>query len=192
MVGAMKTLRSGSLSDPMPGDVIGNRFRLIAEVSRDEISTLFTAQHLLLNVVVDVRILERALAHLAREVFAGACDAGLLRSGHVCRVIDVGLTVIGVPYVVLQHAPGSPLAPVTTIEDSMRLASQAKCALAEAHAAGLVHGGITREHLRVEDRTDGPFLRIVGFELARLRVTAYLGKNAAQVDVDALRRLLPL
>lgn len=186
----MKPLRSGA--HPTSGTVVGNKLRLIAEIARDGTSTLFTAQHLLLGIVVDVRILDRRLAHLAREVFAGACDAGLLRSGHVCRVFDVGLTSIGVPYVVLQHAPGSALPPVTTVEDSARLASQAAVALDEAHAAGIVHGGITRDCLRVEERSDGPFLRMAGFELARLRSTAYLGQNAARIDVDALRRLLPL
>ena len=188
----MRTSPSPVFPYPTTGMVVGNKLRLVAEVSRDARSTLFTAPHLLLGIVVDVRVLDRDLAHLAREVFAGACDAGLLRSSHVCRVIDVGLTAIGVPYVVLQHAPGRPLAPVTTIEDSARLAAQAMTALEEAHAAGIVHGGITREHLRVEDRPAGPFLRVTGFELARLRTTTYLGKNAAQIDIDAVRRLLPL
>lgn len=175
---------------PGPGTVLGRKLRLVREISRDTTSTLYTAEHLLLGVVVDVRVLDRTLTHLTHELFASARDAGLLRSPHVCRVVDVGLAPGGIPYVVMQHAAGHELPRLMSVGTATLLASQARSALDEAHAAGIVHGGITREHLRVEDRASGPFLRVTGFELARLRATTYLGKDAVDVDVVAVSRLL--
>jgi serine/threonine-protein kinase len=189
----MQTVPSRIFDSPAPGTVLGNKLRLVAETTRDMTGVLFTAQHLYLGTLVDVRMLDRRLARdaeMTRAFFSGACDLGRLKNPHVCRVLDLGVHPMGVPYVMMQHAVGSPPSAPLSDDDLDRLADQADTALEEAHASGIVHGAIDRESLIVEQRPEGPLLRILGFELARLRPVSLLGRAAAHVDVEAVARVL--
>ncbi|MCE9566391.1 MAG: protein kinase [Planctomycetes bacterium] len=79
----------------------------------------------------------------------------------------------GVTYLVTPLLKGESLAdrlrrePRLTINESLDLARQTAEGLAEAHAAGLVHRDIKPSNLWVEERTEGPSVRILDFGLAK-------------------------
>ena len=71
-----------------------------------------------------------------------------LRSAHVARIVDIGVTEDGMPYVATESFEGTTLAVeleergVFTVEEATRRVLEACEGVAEAHAAGLIHGDL--------------------------------------------------
>jgi len=115
--------------------------------------------------VGDTEIIERFL----REARAVA----VLRTDHVCRVLDVARTDNGTPYIVMDLLDGSDVAamlrteplPVATAVDFV---VQACVALADAHPRGIVHRDLKPPNLFVTRRADGsPLVKLLDFGVAK-------------------------
>src|SRR5207249_11783632 len=95
------------------------------------------------------------------RVLLEARTAARLTSEHSVRVLDVGVTGDGHPYVVMEKLAGQDLAREIAargtfpIADAVGLVLQACEAIAEAHAAGIVHRDLKPSNMFLVMRPDG-------------------------------------
>lgn len=138
------------------GQVVGDHFRVSSLVGASRAGLVFEATHLALGVPALLKVFasyteaeEQALApRLAKARLATS-----LRGLHVEHVFAVGVTEDGMPFVATERVAGSTLeAEIAThgplgVQAAVRRVLEACEGLAEAHAAGLVHGGVTPKSL---------------------------------------------
>lgn len=118
------------------------------------------------DAAADVRTRRR----LAREAEAGVT----IDSPHVVRGLGSGDdAATGLAWLALELAPGPTLAEYVKARTPLSSADAARLllalgeALAAAHRAGVVHRDLKPENIRVEERADGPFLRVLDFGIAK-------------------------
>ncbi|MBL8625319.1 MAG: serine/threonine protein kinase [Myxococcales bacterium] len=135
------------------------------------------ATHLALGQRVALKFLKPEAARdaeLVERFLREARAAVRLRGEHVGKVVDVGTTADGVPYIVMEYLEGHDLAsalgrhgalPVATAVDYVL---QACMGLVEAHAAGLVHRDLKPANLFLTRRPDGsPLVKVMDFGIAK-------------------------
>lgn len=166
-----------------PGDVIENKYRIEAKLGEGGMGRVLAATHLDLGSQVAIKVLKPdALSHpeVPMRFMREARAAGRLRNEHVARVVDVGRTASGEPYMVMEMLHGYDLA--TRLQQgalepprAVEYIVQACEGLAEAHALGMVHRDIKPANLFVTQRPNGtPLVKLLDFGIA----TAAIG------DVD--------
>lgn len=162
---------------PAPGDVIGGKYRVDAEIGRGGMSVVYRATHVELNQEVAIKVLSPAalavreyVTRLRREARA----ASRLESEHVVRIFDIGELPGGVPYLVMECLSGSDLAVALarrgpfSIEHACACIMQACDALAEAHALGIVHRDLKPANLFLADGPHGrPWIKVLDFGISR-------------------------
>jgi serine/threonine-protein kinase len=185
---------------PAVGDDVADKFRLVTLLSTDATGSVFAARHASLGHVVALRFLGPELVGdpVATRLFVqGARAAAALKNEHVARVVDVGVHLARMPYVVIEHPAGASLATLVRarvalpMNEAFEYLEQACAALREAHAAGIVHGGITPASIVVGPRpSGGRTVKVAGFEVAALRAPPS-GKTVA-ADVAAIATVFDL
>lgn len=154
-----------------PGDVIGGKYRIEGLVAEGHRCQVMAATHLGLREIVAVKVpvpgasFEEARARFARE--ARLC--GRMRGAHLPRVHDVTAEGSAVPYLVLEYLEGQTLAAwlddcgVLPMQRAVGTVLQACEALAELHAAGMVHGAVQPGKLLLTTGADQtPSVKILG------------------------------
>jgi serine/threonine-protein kinase len=161
----------------VPGQIIGERYRVGALIGAGGMGVVHEATHLGLDAPVAIKLIRTDLGHnpeLAQRFLNEGRRAAALKSEHVARVHDVGQLASGALYLVMERLEGSsldahlrergPLPP----GDAVALALQACEGLAEAHAAGIVHRDIKPENLFLTRRSDGRYsLKILDFGISK-------------------------
>lgn len=174
---------------PPSGSTLGGKYRLEAKIAQGGMGSVWRGVHLSLGIDVAIKFMAPELAQTStyasfeREARAAA----LLRDEHIVRVYDHGISHEGLPYLVMEYIAGEPLAsaiarrgPLPTAE-VIALVDQAARALAEAHAAGVVHRDVKPENILLVEGTGGrPFtVKLIDFGLAN--------PNGARPDGEAPR-----
>src|SRR3970282_1859913 len=100
-----------SVQEPVAGDVLAGRYRLVALLGRGGMGSVWRAEHLSLSSPVAIKLIENqaaqspeAQARFLREAQAAAA----LRSPHVVQVLDHGVDQ-GVPFIVMELLEGESL-----------------------------------------------------------------------------------
>jgi serine/threonine protein kinase len=162
-----------------PGDVIAGKFRIDRVIGRGGMGVVVQAWHLDFDERVAIKFLlpgaganEEARSRFEREARA----TFKIKGEHVARVIDVGKTEGGLPFLVMEYLEGQDLADVLAtkrtlpIGDAVDFILQACDAVAEAHAQGIVHRDLKPENLFVTQRPDGtPSIKVLDFGLSKVR-----------------------
>lgn len=173
-------------TSPVPGQLIGGKYRIDALIAEGGMGIVYRATHLDLDCPVALKLIrpehvenEEVVARLLTE----ARIAAGLRSKHVNRVLDVGRTRGGMPYLVLEYMEGSDLRahlerrgplPVSEAVDCVMQACEA---LAEAHAVGIVHRDLKPENLFLSEEADGGFvLKVLDFGISKAPATRRAGR----------------
>jgi serine/threonine-protein kinase len=160
------------------GDVLLEKYRVERVLGEGGMGIVVSAEHLGLGERVAIKFLRpsastrpEALLRFQREGRAAA----RLKSEHVARVLDVGRLPTGEPYLVMEYLDGKDLGALLrergrfSIEDAVELTMQACEALAEAHAAGVVHRDLKPGNLVLTQRSDGaPLVKIIDFGISKL------------------------
>jgi serine/threonine-protein kinase len=104
--------------------------------------------------------------------FLGAHFSARLKSEHVVRVLETGITQRGANYAIVEDLSGCDLeawvrqhGPLS-VEQAVHFVLQACEALAEAHALGIVHRDMKPSQLLAADGPGGPCIKILDFSLA--------------------------
>jgi serine/threonine protein kinase len=164
---------------PLPGEIIGESWRVEKILGEGGMGLVVAAVHLGLEQEVAIKFLlpEAMRNKVAVERFLREAKvAAKVKSEHVARVHDVGtLEEGGVPYIVMEHLEGLDLGKLIDqegalpIEEACEIAIQACEALAEVHAAGIVHRDLKPSNLFVTRKADGsPAVKLLDFGISKL------------------------
>ena len=133
---------------PVPGDLIGSKYRLGRVLGSGAMGVVYEAMHVRLRQRLAIKVLrpdvpnfDQLLARFEREAHATA----RLRSIHAARVIDVDSLPDGLPYIVMEYLEGrtldaelSAVGPMP-VEVAADICVQVADAMTEAHGLGIVH-----------------------------------------------------
>jgi serine/threonine protein kinase len=159
------------------GSILGGKYRLISEIGRGGMGSVWRAEHLAWEAPVALKIMNRditarpeAVARFEREVRLAAG----LRSPHVVQVLDHGLDeATRTPYIAMELLEGESLArrikrlgslsPVETF----RVCSQLVRALTRAHAAGIVHRDLKPDNVFIVRNEEESITKVLDFGVAK-------------------------
>ena len=166
------------LQSPLqPGQILAGKYRVERQIGRGGMGIVLAATHLQLEHLVAIKVLRRdlleddkALARLLSEARAAA----KIRSEHVARVLDVGTLENGSPFIVMEYLEGEDLADLLDrqgaleVTQAVRFLLQSCEALAEVHAAEMVHRDLKPGNLFLAKLPDGSHsLKIVDFGISK-------------------------
>ena len=163
---------------PQPGDVLGGKYRVESLIGIGGMGAVVAARHATLGHRVAVKVLlssaakiDDAVARFLREGRAAAS----LASEHVCKVLDVGETSDGRPFIVIELLFGTDLGTVIENEPPLPIATavdyllQASEAIAEAHSLGIIHRDLKPSNLFLTTRADGtPLVKVLDFGISKM------------------------
>ena len=172
--------------------MIGASLRLLRELGRGGMGTVWVAEHRTLGTQVAVKFLAQelaadpvALARFGHE----AATAARLKSQHVVQTYDHGLTSDGMPYIVMEllegHDLGAHLERYGALEvpETVRMSTHVAKALTKAHEAGLVHRDIKPENIFMTYPDGEMVYKVLDFGVAKL---VGAGKSPGVTSAGAL------
>src|SRR5262245_44749234 len=135
-----------------------DRYKVIRELGRGAIGTVYAARDRSTGAVVALKTLDPALlgesdANLAELFLKGACSAGRLRHRNIVRIHDAG-EAGGTVYVAMELLVGESLRNMLanrplSIARAIQIFDDIASALAYAHEEGIVHGGVRPSNIMV-------------------------------------------
>ncbi len=170
--------------DPLLGTTLLGQFHLVSPIGSGAMGTVYRAWQSGMERQVAVKLLRSDLTHdvdLRRRFLREARAAARLSHPNIVCVHLVGETDQGVPYLVMEHLTGDTLDDLLEREEriaprrAVGIARQIACALAEAHAAGVVHRDLKPENIILTHRrATGEQVKIVDFGIAKIAHAALL------------------
>lgn len=160
------------------GTVLAGRYRVERVLGRGGMGTVVAARHVELGQVVAVKILHDGLVDARNQVarfLREARTVSRLQGPHICRVLDAGHLEDGAPFIAMELLDGFDLGAAViqgpmAIPRAVDYVVQACIALAEAHAAGIIHRDIKPTNLFVATTGGGPLLKVLDFGIAKAAV----------------------
>ncbi len=160
-----------------PGDLIADRYLLVRKLDQGGMGVVWVAHHLGLDIHVALKLVrpevesEDAAERLVREAQAAA------RLDHpaIVHILDVGRTVSGDPFLVMELLEGELLGDVLYREKrlpgvtAMRVVLPIAGALGAMHAKGILHRDIKPDNIFLAQDDAGRWQpKLIDFGLARL------------------------
>ena len=158
-----------------PGAVLEKRYRLEAVIGKGTFGTVFRATHLGLEMPVALKVFNTGLrsadsARYQRE----AISACRIDHPNAVKVMDLGATTSGTPFMVMELLKGQTLA--QELQRAGRL-SPARCGellvpvcevLGEAHGLGVIHRDIKPQNVFLHRARRGEVVKVLDFGIAKL------------------------
>ena len=138
------------------GQSIAGKYRVEELVGRGPSGVVISARSIHLRDQVTLKILASYTDdqdELLKRRLKKARIASALKSEHVARIVDIGVTEEGMPYVATEAMEGNTLEAelaergTLPVEEAVGWVLEACEGLAEAHAAGLVHGDLKPQNI---------------------------------------------
>ncbi|HEX7841081.1 MAG TPA: serine/threonine-protein kinase, partial [Kofleriaceae bacterium] len=163
-----------------PGSILLGKYRIDELIGTGGMGNVVRASHLYLHQPVAIKLLlpqmvesESTVQRFLREAQATV----KLRSEHIARVMDVGTTPDGVPFMVMEFLEGNDLNQILRHHGPQQpaivvdLMLQACEGISEAHALGIIHRDIKPSNFFVTRRPDGSMLlKILDFGISKTPV----------------------
>lgn len=161
---------------------MAGKYRLIAEIGRGGMGSVWRAEHLAWKAPVAIKIMTRevterpdGLMRFEREVRLAAG----LRSPHVVQVLDHGIDeATQTPFIAMELLEGESLARrlkrVTRLSpaETFRVVSHLVRALSRAHAAGIVHRDLKPDNVFLVQNEEESLAKVLDFGVAKFTSTA--------------------
>jgi serine/threonine protein kinase len=153
-----------SLPGFSPGDLIARRYRIARVIGKGGMGVVLEALHVDLGERVAVKVLLPELSkntEIVERFMHEARSAAKLRSPHVARVFDFGLSDDGSAYLVMDFLEGMTLGQridrdgALPLDEALAIAYQTALGLSEAHEARLIHRDVKPDNLFLEAKRDG-------------------------------------
>lgn len=149
--------------------------RIMRKLGHGGMSTVWVAENVTLGVEVAVKIMSPGYAddeHMRERFRREAQRAARIKSHHVTRVFDYGITADGQPFIVMELLEGETLRERMdrsrmSLADVAWLVVQTAKGLAAAHKLGLIHRDIKPDNLFVTNEGGQVFMKILDFGIAR-------------------------
>lgn len=158
-----------------PGTLIAKKYRVERVIGEGGMGVVVAARHVELGRRVAVKLVRKdavtagsSVERLLREARA----ASAIESDHVARVLDVGRTKEGEPYLVMEYLDGHDLhaarGSTTPVAVAVSWIIEACEGLAAAHARGIVHRDLKPGNLFLTRLPDGgEIVKLLDFGLAK-------------------------
>jgi eukaryotic-like serine/threonine-protein kinase len=161
----------------VPGEILCGRYQLVRPLRAGGMGTVWLARHLVLDMDVAIKLLLPRLltpefaARLVREARATA----QIDHPNIVRVLDVGETGRGEPFLAMEYLRGSSLADVIDLRGRfaartvVQLALPLVDALATAHAKSIIHRDLKPDNVIMTVSDSGIVVpKIVDFGIAKV------------------------
>src|SRR5688572_24249242 len=126
-----------------PGELVGEKFRLIRPLGRGGMGTVWVAHNLILDVHVAVKLIDLEgnpdAGGMAQRLLEEARAAAKLGHAAIVRVQDFGLTRRGDPFLAMELLDGEDLADVLERDEKLEPASAVQLLLPIANALWMAH-----------------------------------------------------
>jgi len=169
-----------------PGEVIAERYRIVAEIGRGAMGTVYRAEHVQISKVMAIKLLHRELEDNPENVARFQLEAeaaSRLNHPNTVHVFDFGRTKSGSLYLAMEHVDGEDLGKAIGRDGAIPfgrvayLCAQVAGSVADAHAAGVIHRDLKPENIVIKQGRDGERPKVLDFGLAKL----FEGKLGTQI-----------
>jgi CheY-like chemotaxis protein len=170
-----------TIASALPGTVLDERYRLEQKIGAGGFATVFRAKQIDLDRAVAVKVFQpwegndtpAALERFRREGIS-ACR---VQHPNAVSVLDFNVSGTGIAYLVMELLQGETVAELLRREGVLPIRRCAEIlapvcdALAEAHAAGVVHRDIKPDNVFLHRSARGETVKVLDFGIARLLAT---------------------
>ncbi|HRG97400.1 MAG TPA: serine/threonine-protein kinase [Polyangiaceae bacterium] len=184
---SLEAFTSGRTEVQTPRALFAGKYDFVRRLGAGGMGEVHLAVHAGLGHQVAIKLLHRgalenpaAVERFHREGRAAVA----LKSPHVARVLDIGVTDTGEPFMVMEYLEGKDLAAhldergPLPVAEAARYVLQACEGLAEAHAKGIVHRDLKPANLYLATSVDGqPLVKILDFGISKLSADAQQGAH---------------
>jgi serine/threonine protein kinase len=170
---------SSEPADSLIGRTLKGTYLVQEVVGGGGMGKVYRATHLTLDVPVALKVLKRELLDnpsLVQRFHREARAATRLRHPNVIAVTDFGQTEDGTLFMAMEFVAGRGLGRIIAEESPLsearviRIGAQILAALAEAHAAGVLHRDLKPGNVMIEARRDEPdFVKVIDFGIAKIQ-----------------------
>jgi eukaryotic-like serine/threonine-protein kinase len=178
-----------------PGDVLAGKYFVTRVIGRGGMGVVVEAKHAELHERVAIKVLHKryldnaeALARFQHEARASV----RIRGEHSARLLDIGTTDAGAPFIVMELLEGADLSQIIRsgllpVQEAVLYILQACEGMAEVHAHGIVHRDLKPGNLFVSRRPDGtPLVKVLDFGIAKSTLPMNDGERAVTMTLVAL------
>jgi serine/threonine protein kinase len=159
------------------GQVVSGKYRIERQIGRGGMGIVLAATHLQLGHLVAIKVMRRDLVvddRVLDRLLVEARASAKIRNEHVARVLDVGTLENGSPFIVMEYLEGENLADLLDrqgaldVQQAVQFLLQCCLALAEVHAAEMVHRDLKPGNLFIARLPDGAAsVKIVDFGISK-------------------------
>jgi serine/threonine-protein kinase len=168
------------------GLMVANRFRLIRELGRGGMGSVWLAEHTGLEALCALKLIDprgKESAELRGRFQREARAAAHIRSRHVVQILDHGVWE-DIPYIAMEYLQGEDLADRLdrgrlSHSETVRILSQVARALTRAHGAGIIHRDLKPENVFLAQEDEGEIAKVLDFGIAK-RASMELGDSATK------------
>ncbi len=169
----------GTPAYALVGQVIAERYRLIAPLGEGGMGAVYKAEHIRMGKTLALKVLRGTFASDDGAVTRFRSEAQIvsrLSHPHTIAVFDFGELADGGFYLAMEYIPGKDLAAVLAEQQKLTearaagIGEQLLGSLAEAHDAGIVHRDVKPANVMLmETRSGEDFVKVLDFGIAKLR-----------------------
>src|SRR4051812_3460530 len=150
--------------DPLVGQTIGERYRLVRRIGAGGMGAVYEGLHTIIGRKVAVKLLHPQLAgdpDTVARFLNEARAAATLGHPNIVEAMDMGRAADGAPYLVLEFLEGESLAQRIVrlgplgASSAVLIARQVAAALAAAHAHGIIHRDLKPDNIFLARLADG-------------------------------------
>jgi eukaryotic-like serine/threonine-protein kinase len=161
------------------GDVLGEKYRIDAQIGEGGMARIYRATRLTTDKVVAIKVLHDNLRHNAESCtrfLREAETATTLRHLNVVQTLDLGTSAGGQPYIVLEFLSGNTLKAFAesrggriSFAEMLVFLNPILDALEEAHALGIIHRDIKPENVFLAEERGTRIPKLLDFGISRIR-----------------------
>lgn len=158
-----------------PGDVIGERYRIVEPIGEGAMGTVFRVEHTEIGTPMALKLLKPELLmvpSIEERFNREARSAATLDDPHIVRVTDFGRTPDGNLFMVMELLDGVPLGAATSLglsqQEIVSLVAEVLAALEHAHEQGVVHRDLKPDNIMLVERRGRRTVKILDFGLAKI------------------------
>jgi serine/threonine-protein kinase len=160
-----------------PGDLVGNRYRVIDNLGQGGMSVVYKVEHVHLQKLLALKLLRPELSQIPYVVQRFQREArcvSQLDDPHIVRVTDFGRADNGSLYLVMELIEGQSLTDRLTegaplqVEDAMSIMEQILAGLEHAHRNNVIHRDLKPDNIMLVAKDGMLLVKIVDFGIAKL------------------------
>ncbi len=167
-----------ALADALPGTILDGKYRLDEKIGSGGFGAVFRGLHLGLDLAVAIKVFRPIVGNDTPDALERFRQEGIaasrIKHPNAVEIFDNGISMTGIAYLVMELMNGH------TLETELRRGGSLSpertaailipvCeALAEVHAAGIVHRDISPENIYLHQGKKGEVVKLLDFGLSKM------------------------